>query len=160
MRAVAAALAFLVILGCGAPHEIAPVADLPDVMLEGLDGREVALSGYRGKVLLIDFWATWCAPCEESIPLLSKLQASYGERGFQVVGIALDVGGSKVVAPYAAERRMDYDVLLGDEGTTRAFGGIPGIPASFLIDRQGQIVRRFVGIVDREEYESLIKTLL
>jgi len=158
--ATAALLALLCLGGCGAPAQKAPTLGLPEVTLEGLDGREVPLSGYRGKVLLIDFWATWCDPCKESIPILSKLQDRYGERGFQVIGIALDVGGNKVVAPFAAELAMNYDVLLGDERATQAFGGIPGIPTSFLVDRQGQIVRRFVGVVQRDDYEALIEKLL
>lgn len=153
-------LALAWLAGCGAPQSSVPTLDLPEIVLEGLDGREVALAGYRGKVLLIDFWATWCAPCEESIPHLAKLQDRYGERGFQVIGIALDVGGRKVVAPYAEGLAINYDVLLGDEDATRAFGGIPGIPTSFVVDREGQIVRRFVGVVDREDYAAIIEPLL
>ena len=159
-RLALAVLAMGWLAACGSPQPAVPTLDLPEIVLEGLDGREVALAGYKGKVLLIDFWATWCAPCKESIPHLSKLQDRYGGRGFEVIGIALDVGGRKVVAPYAEDLAINYEVLLGDEGAARAFGGIPGIPTSFLVDREGQIVRRFVGVIDGEDYAALIEPLL
>jgi thiol-disulfide isomerase/thioredoxin len=146
--------------GCGPGRLQAPAPELPDLALRNLAGRDVPLSGFRGNVLLVDFWATWCAPCEESIPGLMKLQNRYGARGFQVLGIALDVGGARVVEPFVQDHGMNYPVLLGDETTTRAFGGIMGVPTSFLFDREGRIVKRFVGVVDHQDYESLIRTLL
>ncbi len=146
--------------GCGPGHLQPPVRELPDLVLQNLEGRGVPLRGFRGRILLVDFWATWCAPCEESIPYLMKLQERYRARGLQVLGIALDVGGAGVVEPFVKEHRMNYPVLLGDEATTRAFGGILGVPTSFLFDREGRVVKRFVGVVDHQDYEPLIRELL
>jgi thiol-disulfide isomerase/thioredoxin len=146
--------------GCGTGQLTSPASELPEISLTNLSGQEVPLASYRGKVLLVDFWATWCAPCEEAIPELIELQERYGERGLQVVGIALDVGGAKVVAPYVKDHDMTYPIFLGDDTTTRAFGGIMGVPTSFLIDRDGRIVKRFVGVVDHKNYEDLIRGLL
>ncbi len=155
-----ALIAIAWIAGCGAGSPLQPAGEIPEILLKDLSGRKVSLSSYRGKVLLVDFWATWCAPCEESIPHLMKLQERYRDQGMTVLGIALDVGGAKVVAPYVEERKMNYPILLGDERTARAFGGIPGVPTSFVIDRSGQIVRRYVGLVDQDDYADLIQTLL
>lgn len=155
-----ALLAIVWIAGCGAGSPPQPAGELPEILLKDLSGREVSLSSYRGKVLLVDFWATWCAPCEEAIPHLMKLHERYRDQGMTVLGIALDVGGAKVVAPYVEERKMNYPILLGDERTAGAFGGIPGVPTSFIIDRSGRIVRRYVGLVDQDDYADLIQTLL
>jgi cytochrome c biogenesis protein CcmG/thiol:disulfide interchange protein DsbE len=146
--------------GCGPAIPQAPVRELPDLVLQNLEGRDVPLRSFRGKILLVDFWATWCGPCEESIPHLIKLQERYRARGLQVLGIALDVDGARVVAPFVKKHGMNYPVLLGDEATTRAFGGILGVPTSFLFDREGKVVKRFVGVVDHQAYEAVIRKLL
>ena len=157
---ILALVAILWIAGCGAGAPTEPAGELPEILLKDLSGREVSLSSYRGKVLLVDFWATWCGPCEAAIPHLMKLQERYRDQGVTVLGIALDVGGAKVVTPYVEERKVNYPILLGDESTARAFGGIPGVPTSFIIDRSGRIVHRYVGLVDQDAYADLIQTLL
>ncbi|MFQ5457351.1 MAG: TlpA family protein disulfide reductase [Myxococcota bacterium] len=165
MRAFAAGLLLILaaiagVTACGGSPAPPEANLMPEISLEDLAGKEVPLSRYRGKILLVDFWATWCAPCEESIPHLVKLQERFRDQGFDVLGIALDVGGAKVVGPFVKKRKVNYPVLLGDEGTARAFGGIMGVPTSFIIDRDGRIVRRFTGVVDHAVYEDLIRTLL
>jgi thiol-disulfide isomerase/thioredoxin len=157
-RRIALVLA-LIVPGCG-PRNAPPPREMPNVRLQTLAGESVPLQGFRGKVLLVDFWATWCPPCEESIPDLMRLQKRYRKDDFQVIGIALDVQGASVVAPFVKKHGVNYTILLGDERTARAFGGIVGLPTSFLIDRRGRIVERFIGVRDGATYENLIRTLL
>ncbi len=132
---------------------------VPDVSLLALGGRRVRLSDFRGKILLVDFWATWCGPCKDTIPDLVRLQNRYRGDGLEVIGISLDVQGEAAVAAFAKQFRMNYTVLLGDDRTARAFGGIMGIPTSFVVDRQGRIVKRFVGVVEAAAYEDVIRNL-
>ncbi len=157
-RRIALVLA-LGLAGCG-PGNAPPPREMPDVRLETLAGQSVSLQDFRGQVLLVDFWATWCAPCEQSIPDLMRLQERYQKSGFRIIGVALDLQGASVVAPFVERLGVNYTILLGDERTAGAFGGIIGLPTSFLIDRQGRIVERFVGVRDRATYENLIRTLL
>ncbi len=152
-------LLMLWLAGCG-PGQLPTPREIPDVRLRTLAGQEVSLQAFRGQVLLVDFWATWCGPCEQSIPELMRLQARYEKNGFKIIGISLDVQGASVVAPFVKKHGVNYTILLGDDEAAGAFGGIIGLPTSFLIDRQGRIVERFVGVRDNATYENVIRTLL
>lgn len=118
----------------------------PDFSLLSVSGETVKLSGLKGRVVLLEFWATWCGPCKESIPELSALYGEYRDRGFTVIGVSVDGEGNptKELAAFARDNRMNYPVLAGTEETSRTYG-VRSIPAGFLIDKEGRIVETFVG---------------
>jgi peroxiredoxin len=141
--------------GGGAIGTQAPAFALPD-----LDARTVKSEEFAGKVVLLDFWATWCPPCRAEIPHLVRLQSKYRDRGLAIVGLSLDQGGAGVVRPFADEHEINYAILIANDGTAESYGGIVGIPTTFLIDRDGKIVRRFVGYTDPDVFEQAIVPLL
>lgn len=130
--------------------------------LLGLDGKPQPLEQWRGKVLIVNFWATWCAPCREEIPNFIKLQDRYGRQGAQFVGIAIDT--AERVAPYASEIGINYPVLVGGLETmdfARQAGDRAGVlPFTLVIDRRGKVVASTVGVLKPEKLESLLKPLL
>jgi cytochrome c-type biogenesis protein len=141
----------------------------PDVTLKDLDGKTVSLAQYRGKVVLVNFWATWCAPCREEIPWLIEMQKTYGDKGFTVLGVAMDEEGKSVVAPYAQTEKFDvngtpslmsYPILLGNDATADKFGGLLGYPTSVLISRDGKQIKRVTGIIDKDEISKFIESQL
>ena len=125
------------------------------------DGKKVALSQFKGKVIILDFWATWCVPCKEEIPGFIELQKKYGGRGLQIVGISVDDSMNQA-KKYATEMKMNYPILLaeGKEDILRAYDPIPGIPVSIIIDRQGRIATRHDGIAKMAVFEKEILPLL
>ncbi|HEX2484813.1 MAG TPA: TlpA disulfide reductase family protein [Myxococcota bacterium] len=159
-RAAAFALAALLALGCRVEEgrDAAAPRPAPDFALPDLAGATVSLAELRGKPAVIDFWATWCTPCEFQIPVLNALHERHGER-ISVVGVAVDAGGREVVAPYAAEHRIRYRVLLGDEALAQRFGAI-GFPTLFVLRADGTIDSTHVGIVDAEELEAAVEAAL
>jgi len=138
------------------PGELAGAA--PAFTLTNLDGKSVSLSDFRGKVVVLDFWATWCPPCRREIPDFIDLQKEYGSQGVQVVGIALDEPDK--VQAFARQNGMNYPVLLGSDEISMRYGGIEGIPTTFIIDKSGKIVNRFEGFRPRQVFETEIKKLL
>ena len=127
-----------------------------------LDGAAVTLSDFEGKVTLVDFWATWCAPCVASMPDLQKLHDRYSDRGSSVVGVSIDEEGAKKVKPFLAKRKFSYPILLDADGKSpvwKAFG-VHGVPALFLVNRNGQIVRQWTGKVNRKEVEKAVAEIL
>ncbi len=114
----------------------------------------------RGKVVLVNFWATWCPPCRKEIPSLVKLQEKYRDKGFAVVGISMDEGGSTLVGKFLAKQKVTYPVIIGDAELARGFGGVIGVPASFLVDRQGELIRRYDGFASEDELQEEIEKLL
>jgi thiol-disulfide isomerase/thioredoxin len=130
----------------------------PQFTLSDLNGRPVSLSDYRGKVVILDFWAPWCPPCKREIPDLISLQDQYGPKGLQVVGIGLDRTDN--VTTFVRENGVNYPVMVGDDEITRLYGGIPGIPTTFIVDKEGNISKRFEGFTDRSVFEAAIRKLL
>jgi thiol-disulfide isomerase/thioredoxin len=126
-----------------------------------MNGKSVSLASYKGKVILLDFWATWCGPCKAEIPNFVELQNEYGPKGFAVLGLSVDDTVDKL-KPFASEFKMNYPVLvgLGRDDVQDAFGPIWGIPTSFLISRDGRICRKNTGIQGKAKYERDIKALL
>jgi thiol-disulfide isomerase/thioredoxin len=134
----------------------------PDFSLTNvMDGKPFRLSDQKGKVVLIDFWATWCGPCRMAIPHLIELQKEYKGKGLQVVGVSLDQQGPAVVKPFYQQWKMNYTVVIDDQGAAaRDYGGIRSIPTAILVGRDGRIVTGFVGYRPKEEYENAIKAAL
>jgi len=132
----------------------------PDFALKDADGRTVRLSDYRGKVVLLNFWATWCGPCKLEIPWFVEFEKQLKDKGFAVLGVSLDEGGWDVVKPYLERARVNYRVLMGNDDVANLYGGVESLPTTFLIDRQGRIASVHVGLVSKADYENDIKTLL
>jgi cytochrome c biogenesis protein CcmG/thiol:disulfide interchange protein DsbE len=132
----------------------------PQFALKDSTGKTINLTDYRGKVLLLDFWATWCTGCKMEIPWFSEFEKAYGARGFAVVGVSMDESGWSVVKPFLAENHLPYPILLGDGPTAQRFG-IQSLPDTFLIDRQGRVAAAYkAGLVDKNDVEANIKALL
>ena len=132
----------------------------PAWSLTDINGKQVSSEDLKGKVVLIDFWATWCPPCRKMIPNLIKLDETYQEQGLAVVGISLDEDGAKSVKPFNEKNGVKYMSLIGSDEVIKAFGGITSIPTSFLIDRKGNIVSTHQGYVPLEQMMSEVKPLL
>jgi thiol-disulfide isomerase/thioredoxin len=137
-----------------------PAREAPDFALRDLGGQLVRLSDFQGQVRLVDFWATWCAPCREEIPVFNELQREYGERGFKLLAIAMDDAPEQVVPVFARRHGISYSVLFGTEEVAEAYGPILGYPTKFLVDRQGRIVGSFIGPVPKSVLAERIRALL
>jgi cytochrome c biogenesis protein CcmG/thiol:disulfide interchange protein DsbE len=157
-------LVFALALGAPAHSVTAPVAgDAPvlaaDFERTTMDGAPVSLARWRGKVVLLNFWATWCAPCLIEMPRFSAWQQQYGSQGLQIVGISMDDSAGPVKR-LLSQRPVSYPVIMGDTKLAQLYGGIYGLPSTFVIDPKGHIVARYRGEVDLKQLESLLKSLL
>lgn len=132
----------------------------PDFTLKDADGKSVKLSDYRGKVVLLNFWATWCGPCQLEIPWFIDFEQQYQSQGLEIIGVSMDDEGWPVIKPFVASHKMNYRVLLGNDSVTQLYGGIDSLPTTFLIDRQGRVAKVHVGLAGRNEYLDEIKSLL
>jgi|SRR5450432_2037095 thiol-disulfide isomerase/thioredoxin len=155
----------------GPPHQSSDASGqpAPEIKLKDLNDKDVALADYKGQVVLVNFWATWCDPCRVEIPWLIDMQAKYGAKGFTVVGVAMDDEGKSVVAPFVAKERFDvngqqlpmsYPILIGNDDASDKFGGILGFPTSFLISRDGKQIVRFQGLKSYDEIAKAIESQL
>ncbi len=132
----------------------------PQLALKDSSGKTISLTDYRGKVILLDFWATWCTGCKLEIPWFSEFQKAYRAQGFAVLGVSMDESGWSVVKPFLAETHIPYPILLGDNPTAQRFG-IQSLPDTFLIDRQGKVAAAYRAVlVDKNDVEANIKALL
>jgi thiol-disulfide isomerase/thioredoxin len=136
------------------------IGPAPAWKLKDLNGATVSSEQLKGKVVVLDFWATWCPPCRQEIPGYTELQKKYGPQGLAIVGVSLDEAGPAVVKDFAGKFKINYQMLMADEAVQTAFGGVEAIPTTFLIDRDGKIRDRKVGSEPTEEYEQKIKTLI
>lgn len=125
-----------------------------------VDGKTVSSVDFKGKALLVTFFATWCPPCRREISTLIQLNKEFGPQGFSVIGLSVDEGGSKVVAKLVKQENINYPVLMSDRSTVRNFGGIVGIPTSFLVNREGNVVKRYPGYVPSALLEKDIQSVL
>lgn len=131
-----------------------------DFTLRDANGTAVKLSDYRGKVVLLNFWATWCGPCAAEMPWFEEFRQTYASQGFQVVGVSIDDDGWKSVTPFLAQRHIDYPIVLGDEALTASYGDISALPRTLLIDRTGRIASIHVGLIEKDQYEQAIRSVL
>ena len=133
--------------------------DAPDFALKDLDGKQVKLSDFRGKAVLLNFWATWCGPCQVEMPWFVDFQKQYGPQGLEIIGVALDDSGKDEIEKFAKKMGVNYTVLQGQDDVGDAYGAV-GLPTTFYIDRNGQIVDSASGLVSRSESEDNIKRAL
>lgn len=161
--AIAAVAAILWTAGCGGSAPRPPKTaggTLPDLELSALDGSTIRLADGNGRVKLVNFWATWCAPCREEIPHFNELYAQYREKGLDIVAISMDEEGAEVVRPFVADHGMTYPVALGSDEVAEAFGGVFGFPTTFLVDREGKVVESWVGVIPPRVLEEKVRTLV
>lgn len=154
--------------GAGAGLETRNLPDASDVAMPALDGGEVRLSQFRGQVVLLNFWATWCGPCRIEIPWFIEFQRKYASQGFTVLGLALDEN-SRVVGPWIEKERFEvdgeptavnYPILLGNDDIASHFGGYIGLPTTLVISRDGKIAKRFIGLVSHNLIQAEIEKQL
>ena len=131
----------------------------PNFSREDLSHEKIELTSYRGKVVLLNFWATWCAPCLTEMPAFKEWQRQYGSEKFQVIGISMDDAAPEVIAT-VSRLKLNYPVLMGDEHLGAAYGGVLGLPVTFLIDRHGKIRARYQGAGDLPRIKDDIQSLL
>jgi peroxiredoxin len=167
-QAAAGAVLALFLAGCSkssreAEANIKPESNrkkAPGFSLKDASGDTVNLADYKGKVVLVNFWATWCGPCEVEIPWFIEFEQKYKDRDFAVLGISMDDDGWKSVRPYIASHKINYRVVIGSEVVSQQFGDIESLPTSFILDRQGRIAANHVGLVDKRDYSNEIIKLI
>jgi len=141
------------------PKPTAPGNAAPEFTVTDIDGKKLALSDYKGKVVLLDFWATWCTPCRAEIPHFVEMQQKYGPQGFQVIGISMD-DDAKPVKEFYRQFNMNYPVAVGDDKLAQSFGGVLGLPVNFIIDREGRIHAKYLGATDVSVIDKAVSDLL
>lgn len=132
----------------------------PAFTLQDLNGKNVSLSDFKGKVVILDFWATWCAPCVQEIPHFIELYNQYKDKGFAMVGISLDQADISVVKSFVQKLKVNYPIMMGDGKVDKAYGEILSIPTTFVIDPAGNIRQKYIGYHDKAVFENDIKILL
>jgi peroxiredoxin len=132
----------------------------PDFSLQSLEGKTVRLSDYRGKPVVLNFWATWCEPCKVEMPWFVDLQKQYGPAGVQFLGVAMDDASTKEIAAFAESMKVNYPILIGKDSVGDDYGGVQFLPETFYIDRTGKVVDKAFGLKGRGEIEDNIKKIL
>jgi thiol-disulfide isomerase/thioredoxin len=132
----------------------------PDFTLESLDGKTMRLSDLRGKAVLLNFWATWCTPCKIEMPWFVELQSEYGAQGLQIVGVAMDDASKEDIAKFAKDMGVNYPILIGKEAVGDQYGGVPALPETFFIGRDGKIVDKILGLKGKGDIVEDIKKAL
>jgi len=138
-------------------HDRKPAANF--TLLDS-NGAKVTLASLKGKVVLLNFWATWCGPCQVEIPWFVDFNKTYKARGLAIVGVSMDEDGWKSVKPYLAAKKIDYPIVVGTEDIAKAYGGVDSLPSTFIIDRDGKIAFSHSGLVGKDTYETEIRSLL
>jgi len=132
----------------------------PEFTRTDFNGARIDLASFRGKVVLLDFWATWCDPCRYEIPWFMDMERKQKDRGFAVLGVSMDDDGWEVVKPFIAQLGVNYRILVGTDETAQLYGGIDALPTTFLIDREGKIAFVHVGLGNRRDFEDVVEQLL
>lgn len=133
-----------------------PSFDLSEVV----SGKRISSNSFEGKALLITFFATWCPPCVQEIPTLITLQNAYKNKGFSVVGLSVEQGNVKAVKKIIKKKSINYPVMMADSKTMQKFGGVYGIPVSFLVNKKGNVVKKYTGYIPRSILEKDLKKVL
>jgi peroxiredoxin len=134
--------------------------DAPGFALKDADGKTVHLSEYRGKVVLLDFFATWCGPCKIEIPWFIEMERKNKDKGFAVLGVSMDDEGWEIVKPFLAQMGVNYRVVIGNDATGQLYGGVEALPTTFLIDKQGKIAKVHQGLASKRDFEDGVQQLL
>jgi peroxiredoxin len=132
----------------------------PDFTLQSLDGKPLRLSDFRGKAVVLNFWATWCEPCKIEMPWFVDLQKKYASEGLQILGVAMDDASPQEIGKFAKQMEVNYPVMVGKDSVGDAYGGVQFLPATFYIGRDGKVIERVFGIKGRGEIEDAIKKAL
>lgn len=132
----------------------------PNFSLKTADGKTLELGKMKSKLIVVNFWATWCRPCTAEMPGLSEVYQNYKSRGLEIVGVSLDVKGWAVVKPFLQRTKVPYPIVLGDQSIVDDYGGIQAIPTTFFIDQDGNIVKKHIGYLSKDEFEKQVKTFL
>ena len=132
----------------------------PDFELASLDGKKVRLSDFRGKAVVLNFWATWCSPCKVEMPWFVDLQKKYGNDGLVILGVAMDDSEAPKIAEFTSELGVNYPVLLGTDEVSEQYGNVQFLPTTFYIDREGKIIGKGTGLIGRAEIEENIQKAL
>jgi peroxiredoxin len=140
-----------------AEHDRRPA---PDFNLKDADGKAVKLSDYKGKVVLLNFWATWCGPCKIEIPWFMDFEQTYKDKNFAVLGVSLDEDGWDSVKPYIEQKKINYRVMIGTEQVAQMYGEVDSLPTTFMIDREGRVAAVHIGLVSKSDYIHDIVDLL
>src|SRR5580692_10666381 len=156
-RGSAAAAVLAAVLGLAS---CAKQRQTPDFALKDSTGKTVQLSDYHGKVVLLNFWATWCGPCKIEIPWFMEFQREFKDRDFVVLGVSMDEDGWDSVRPYMKDHQFNYRVVVGNDDVGKLFGEIDDLPTTFLIDRDGHVAQKHVGLVGKNTYQDEIGELL
>jgi cytochrome c biogenesis protein CcmG/thiol:disulfide interchange protein DsbE len=166
LRHIAAAISLAaasLALAANLPADLTPAASrkiAPDFSLEDSKGALIKLSSFKGRVVLLDFWATWCTGCKVEIPWYIEFQDKYKSSGLSAIGVSLDDDGWKSVKPFLQQHKINYPIVIGNWDTMGKSFGFDSMPATLLIDRDGKIADLHVGMVDKEAFEADIRTLL
>jgi peroxiredoxin len=163
------AVALCLSLGACSPERTARAASLapdkerpraPDFELTDASGKIVRLSDYRGKVVLLDFWATWCGPCKIEIPWFKEFERQHKDKGFAVIGVSMDEEGWDVVKPFVQQEQINYRIVIGNDALADKYGGIKALPTTLLIDRDGRVASIHEGLSGKDDFENDIMQLL
>ncbi len=156
----------------GDPRYLSPLQGklAPEFALEDLSGKKLSLSSYKGKALMLNFWATWCAPCKIETPWLVELRNQYAAQGFEILGISMDdldrgdqgklSGEKKEIAHFVQQQHMPYPVLIDGDSISKPYGGLDDLPTSFFVDRNGTVIAAQLGLTSKDEIEANIKKSL
>jgi thiol-disulfide isomerase/thioredoxin len=157
--------------GCKSDGASTPkiLANEPEVTFKDLQGTNVPLASLKGKVVVVNFWATWCEPCQVEIPWMIGFQQKYADKGFTLLGVAMDEEGKSAVEPFVQKSQFDvdgkkmtmnYPIVLGNDDLAAKFGGLLGLPTSIVISRDGKVVKRYIGLASQDDLDKEIKSLL
>ena len=158
VRMIAVLLCLAVLFTSGTQSE--PKSKAPNFVLKTSDGKTLELKKLAGKVVVVNFWATWCGPCRAEIPGMIEVYERYRSKGLEIVGVSLDLGGWDRVKPYVDKAKISYPVVIGDGDLADAYGGIEAIPTTFFIDKQGNIIEKHLGYMSKADFEERVKKIL
>jgi thiol-disulfide isomerase/thioredoxin len=155
------AVCFALVFSLALSDSASASAKMPQFILKSaVNGEEIDSQNFAGKVLLVSFFATWCPPCVEEIPTFNELQKSYSEKGFSIIALSVDQGGPAAVAKLVKKKDINYPVLMADNETMQNFGGVYGVPVSFLVNKEGNVVKKYPGYVPKSILTKDISSLL